>query len=350
MRAIDIVNRLKEVLPKYTDDFNVVVNVSSLTKSGSTITCTTATNHGLSTGNYVTIKDAKEPITLSSITFDGDIATATSSTDHKLAKPINTYYKFYVEISSANTDYNGTFELLQVVNSTTFKFRLKTIPTATATGTLLLPDFDGYNGYKQITKISDTQFSYTQTATLQSPAQGAIKVLTSSRIDYTATIDRVKADYEQSSNAVNETWLYVVVGDAETFNNEITTQDISAQKKANQDFRLNIVQKFSLYAVLPTKSSTLAGVQSDTARNYIMPILKAIANYNFPSFFTDDKYQSTNYLGHGEEEYDKSYYIHRFDFACVGLIQSSDTIDINAGVPLQTIEANINLPFNANFR
>jgi len=349
MKGIHIVNRLKEVLPKYTDDFNATALISSLSKSGSLITGVTTTNHNLTTGDYVTIKGAKEPITLSAITFVGNIATATSSTDHKLTNPAS-YYQSFVEISSANSDYNGTFELLEVISSTSFKFKLKTIPTATTTGILLLPDFDGYNGYKQITKINDTTFSYSSTATLQSPASGAIKALTSSRVDFTANIDRIKEDYSQSSNATNETWLYVVIGDDETYNNNITTQDITSQKKNNQDFRLETIQRFSLYVIVNTKNSVLAGIESDTARGYLIPILKSIANYRFPAIFTDNSYQPVNYLGGGEEEYERSYYIHRFDFACAGLIQSSDTIDKFIGVPLKQIEASINLPFTANMR
>lgn len=96
------------------------------------------------------------------------------------------------------------------------------------------------------------------------------------------------------------------------------------------------------------RNSTLAGAQSDLAREYIIPLLKSIGNFSFSSFYIDNKYQPASLLGHGEEIYDKSYYIHRFDFACVGLIQREDTIDINPGVPLREIEASINIPFTAN--
>ena len=349
MKGIDIVNRLKEVLPKYTEDFNSSVSITSLTKSSSTITCTTAINHGLTTGNYITIKGAKEPITLSLITFVGNIATATSTSDNKLIQPTQTI-KSYIEITSANSDYNGIFELLEVISETTFKFKLKTIPTTTATGTLLLPDFDGYNGYKQITKLNDTQFTYTNTATLQSPAQGTIKFLTATRVDFVASVDRLKADYEKSENAINQNWLYVVIGNDETYNNDITSLDITGQIKSNQDFRLNVIQQFNIYAVVPTKNSILAGIESDTARGYIVPLLKSIGNFKFPAIYSDNKYQPVIYLGGGEEEYLSTYYIHRFSFSCIGLIQVSDTIDINEGVPLKSIESTNNLPFIANLR
>jgi len=57
MKAVRIVNRLKEVLPNYTDDFSTILNVSSLSRVSTTITCTTATVHGLSNNDYITIKN-----------------------------------------------------------------------------------------------------------------------------------------------------------------------------------------------------------------------------------------------------------------------------------------------------
>ena len=227
---------------------------------------------------------------------------------------------------------------------------LKTIPTTTATGTLLLSDFDGYNGYKQITKINDTQFSYSNSATLQSPAQGTMKMLTATRVDFVANIDRLKADYEKTENAINQNWLYVIMGNDETYNNDTTSLDITGQIRENQDFRLNTIQQFNIYAVVPTKNSILAGIESDTARGYIIPILKSIGNYRFPSLFKDNKYQPVIYLGSGEEDYLSTYYIHRFSFSCIGLIQVSDTTDINEGMPLNSIDGNINLSFTANLR
>lgn len=108
MQITEIVNQLKAVLPKYTQDFSNLVSVSSLTRSGSVVTATTSTAHGLIAGNKVLISGAKTPITVSSLTRNGIYALAITATKHNLIKPTET-----VEISGAvETDYNGTKTLV----------------------------------------------------------------------------------------------------------------------------------------------------------------------------------------------------------------------------------------------
>lgn len=51
MQGSNITNRLKEIVGKYTDDFSTIINVSSLTRTSTTATCTTATDHNLTTGD-----------------------------------------------------------------------------------------------------------------------------------------------------------------------------------------------------------------------------------------------------------------------------------------------------------
>ena len=162
MQAVDIVNRLKEVLPSFTDDFSDVQGVDSLSQSSGIITAITSAAHGLTTSDYITVRGAKKPITLSSITRDDGIVTVVSSTDHELSDPSLfslDNLPLYVEVSGADSGYNGTFELVSVPDNYTFTFKITTTPTTPATlaGYLLLEDQEGYNGYKQITVISTLQ-------------------------------------------------------------------------------------------------------------------------------------------------------------------------------------------------
>lgn len=108
MQALQIINQLKAVLPKYTSDFTTNFSISSLTRSGSVVTATTTTAHGLIAGNKVLVTGAKTPITVSSLTRNGTYALAITASDHNLIKNQTT-----VEISGANqTEYNGTHDLV----------------------------------------------------------------------------------------------------------------------------------------------------------------------------------------------------------------------------------------------
>lgn len=340
MKAIQVVNRLKDILPKYTNDFSTIINVSSLTRAGSTITCTTATAHNLSTGNYATIKGAKEPIALSTITFSNGIATATALTDHKLSDPSlfsPQLLPVKIEISGA-TGFNGTWELVSVPSKLVFTFKVSGNPSNVNGGFLLLDDYDGYNGYKQITKLSDTSFSYTTTGTMQSPAQGTIKASTATRIDYSATPLRIQEFYTANQAGVFETWLYVVMGQNQAYRDDTIVGDSSTAKRTNEDYWNSAQQAFSLYVVIPAKTSILGGDIADTARSYLKPILKALANYIFESDLSDEEMQPCQYVGDEPDDYITATYTHRFDFTTQNFIQVGDTADYDLGVPLQRVE------------
>jgi len=72
----------------------VVVSVTSITRSGTTVTVTTTTDHGLQEGQAVVIAGAVE------------------------------------------TDYNGTFDVASVTSSTVYTYEISTTPTTPATGTI----------------------------------------------------------------------------------------------------------------------------------------------------------------------------------------------------------------------
>lgn len=340
MRAVYVVNRLKEILPKYTDDFSTILSVSSLTRSSTTITCTTSTNHGLTTGNYVTIRGAKEPIALSGITFSNGIATATSLTDHKLSDPSlfsTENLPLYIEISGA-TGYNGTWELVSVPTNLTFTFKVTGSPSNVSGGLLLLEDQDGYNGYKQVTVTGATTFTYTTTGSMQSPAQGTIEVSCLTRIDYAATAQRIQDYYSENSGGISQTWAFVVMGQNQAFRDDTVVGDASSAKRRNESYWYTMQQAFSVYVVIPSTSSTLGGNTADTAKSYLQPLVKCLSNYIFQSDFNEGETQPCVFANDEADDYIKATYIHRFDFSVQSIIQTVDTAEFSNGRPLQIVD------------
>jgi len=88
VRAKDFILQLSAKLPQLVDDFTTSFSVSSLTRSGITVTVTTATAHGLAIGKSVNIVGAQTPITISSITRVGIVATMVTATDHDITKDV----------------------------------------------------------------------------------------------------------------------------------------------------------------------------------------------------------------------------------------------------------------------
>jgi hypothetical protein len=355
MKGVYIVNRLKEILPKYTDDFSTILNVSTLTRSGTTITCTSATAHGLSNNDYVTIRGAKKPIALSSITFLNGIATATASTDHELSDP--SLYSpanlpLYVEIAGAS-GYNGVKELVSVPTNLTFTFKVSGSPSTVAGGFLLAEDEDGYNGYKQITLINSTSFSYQTTGTMQSPAQGTIQVSCLTRIDHAPTPARIQQYYSTNSSNVSQVWAYVVLSQNQSFKDDTIVGDSASSNKKNESYWNLSMQQFNIYVVIPSADSTLGGNKQDQAKTYLKPLLKCLANYIFVSDLVEKETQPCQFIGDDADDYIEARYTHRFDFAVPSIIQTFDTADFSNGTPLKIIDGTFsgnNLEFYVNTR
>lgn len=340
MRAVYVANRLKEILPKYTDDFSTILSASSLTRSSTTVTCTTSVNHNLTTGDYVTVRGAKEPIALDEITFSDGIATATSLTDHKLSDP--SLYSpenlpLYIEISGA-TGFNGTWELVSVPDSLTFTFKITGSPSDISGGFLLLEDQDGYNGYKEITVTGDTTFTYETSGSMQSPAQGTIEISCLTRVDYAATAQRISDYYAANIDGISETWAFVVMGQSQTFKNDTIVGDPTSAKRKNESYWYVLQQSFSLYVVIPSADSTLGGSVSDTAKSYLKPIIKSLSNYIFDSDFVEEESQPCVFAGDEADDYIKATYTHRFDFTVQNIIQTLDTADFSNGRPLELVD------------
>lgn len=342
-----IVNRLKEVLAKTTDAFSDILSISSLSRSSTTITAVTASPHGLTTNDYVTIRGAKEPITLSSLTLDDNIVTAVSATSHKLTDPSrfsDAYLPRYVTISGADDGYNGTWELVSVPDDTTFTFKITGSPDSPAdvAGYLLLDDWDGYNGYKQVTVVDETTFTYTTTnSNLKTPAQGTLKMSGGTRVDQAATPARILDFYSANTSGSLETWMFVVIADDKAFKEGIVASDNEAGRKKSSSFWYEGDINFAVFVVIPAKDDVLGATAANLAQSYKKPILKALANYVFDSDLAEGSYQPVTYLGSEPDDYIKSYYSHRFDFKITGLIQQADVAEINPGVPLLTIDGAI---------
>jgi hypothetical protein len=353
MKGVDIVNRLKEILPKYTEDFSEMISILSLTRSGSTVTATTSANHNLSNGNYVTIKGAKEQITITSMVYADGIMTVTTATDHKLSDPslYSNDSKPNIEISGViPVGYNGTFKLNTVPDSTTFTYQVSDSGVVTTLGKLLLPDFDGYNGYKQITVTGATTFTYSIASNPQSPAAGTIKLSNATRVGWSATPERIVEFYSEDQARTLQKWMFVVVGSKTIYKNDTVASDLSTAKRKGEIYHFDSQQNFSIFVFVPSQNDVLGGDSSDTARSYEKPILKSLANYRFISTLEETLFEPATYVGNESEDYLGAFYVHRFDFLSKGYIYQEDVAEEDQGVPLQVIDGNFQDPVNMIFK
>jgi len=215
MKLTDIVNQLKAVLPRYTDDFSTSLSITSLTRSGSTVTATTSAAHGLVAGNKALIVGAKTPITVSSLTrinqtiagIETQYANALCATKHNLTPNNKT-----VEISgAAQAGYNGTFDL--VWTPPVFTIESITIDNGTKIATVTTVEDNGF--------ISNANFEIQLSGSVQDAYNR--KTIIASIVDSkTFTIANVNGTEEAGSRAPSKMWQAKQLLNAYTFIYKVT--------------------------------------------------------------------------------------------------------------------------------
>jgi hypothetical protein len=220
MQLTPIVNQLKAVLPRYTDDFSTNLSITSLARSSSTVTATTSAAHGLIAGDKILIVGAKTPISISSLTrinqtiagIETQYALALCATKHNLTKNNLT-----VEISGADqAGYNGTFDL--VWTPPAFTIASITINTSTNVATITTVEDNGF--------ISNANFEIQIFGSVQDAYN--VKTSIASIVDSkTFTISGVYGVYENGSRAPSKNWQVKQVLNAYTFIYEVTGSPVT---------------------------------------------------------------------------------------------------------------------------
>lgn len=338
MRSSDIILQLSARLPALVDDFTTSFSVSSLTRSGTTVTATTTTAHGLKVGRSVNVVGSKTPITINSIDRVGLVATLVTATDHDMTEGAFTE----VEISGATeSEFNGTFTLLRVLNRRTVTFQVADSGPTSSTGSPLLLNgsspLQSYNGLKGVTATpSTTTFQYEITdSTLFTPASGAITAKTSPRISGAATDERALESYTKQKT--NEAWLYVVMNDAVANKSRTLEIDGTDNIPRTGHFKQFLSQTVSLFVFLPTSKQIAGRKATDRAQELFKPICQSILFAKFDSLLTSGKYNALMFNEHGLHGYNTAFYIHRYTFEMTLLMSIDDTIGADEDVAFRDI-------------
>lgn len=324
MRASDIVNQLAVILPSLVDDFTDQFAITSLTRSGTTVTADTSTAHGRIVGDQANITGAQTPIVATSITRVGIIATMITATDHDITENAG----FDVQLSgSVETEFNGTFNLLSVPNRREITFQVEDSGAVTATGSPLLLNgsnpFQSYNGLREITAVpTATSFQYEiADATLFTPASGTIIAKTSPRISAAVDFERLLDAY--TKQAVENAWLFVVLGDAVADKNRNIDTDSTDNIQRGNYFNQRLIQTVQLFVFLPSSAEIAGRSSRDRCEDLLRPICQSVLTAKFPSLVENDN-NPLMLTGHGLQAYNTAYYAHQYAFEATIQLGPSD--------------------------
>lgn len=329
MKAEEIIQQLSRTMPFVTDNFTDNISISNLSRSGSTVTAVSASAHGLSTGDYVFIKGAKHPVSISTAVRTGTNVLCTTATEHDLTIPFN----YEVLISGFNeAEYNGTFELVSVTDRNTFTYKVQSGLSNQPTGSgvlnedlsiSFLTDVNyGYNGYKQITKVNDTTFTYSIANTPNSPATGTIQAAINPRISGAISLDVAKASYTKKNTG--KLWAFVVIDDGAASKDRNIDNDLTYYGSGINFYYQKYVQPFSIYVFTPCKDEYSARASRDLMTDVRANLYKSILFYKADTDFEKETAYNITAVGDNFAEYNNSFYIHRFSFEMLAAVYIED--------------------------
>lgn len=341
IKAETIIGELQDRLASYTDLFTEQVSISSLTRSSTTVTAVTSAVHGLTTGRYVNVIDAKSPILITSITRSETTATVVTATDHDYTEG----FGMTAEIVGADqSDYNGTFDIVTVPNRRTFTYVVSGSPATPATGTIYVLNnvSTGYNGRHQVTIIDTTTFTYEITQTPLSPAQGSPIARIGIRVTGAVSAQSALNGYTKQSS--DNYYAFVILGDCVTSKDRSDPTDATQTYISGQEFRQRVICPFDVMVIKPTTTEIAAREARDDMNDVAVALFRSLLRTKLTDGLTNNQQFGTVFTGHGFAAYNGAYYVHSFGFETQLDVVYEDTINPDFSVAFRDIALDFQNP------
>ena len=338
MRSADIVAQMALALPALTEKFTTNFSITSLTRSGTTVTATTSAAHGLAVGKQVNVIGAQTPLSIGTLTRVGTVGTLVTDNRHDMTENFSTEVEI---VDAVEAEFNDTFVLLTVPNRKTITFTMADTGATTATGSPLLLNgssaLQQYNGLKNVTAVpTATQFQYEITdSTLFTPASGTIIARTLPRISAAVSEERLLSAYTKQPQG--DLWAFVVLEDVFASKNRNIESDATDNIQRGDQYRQQIIQPFTVYVFIPTKGEIAARDARDVAEDIFRPICRSLLFKPFSGGLYAGKQGPVQFVNHGFIHYDSAFYVHGYNFQQVVDITFEDTVGYDLDVAFRDI-------------
>lgn len=335
----DIVFHLAEYLPRLTDLFSDNIGITTVVSSGGyTLTCDTATAHGLSTSSPIYFKSGKTPNTIASVTegaiFPIQFPVTFDIAENLLTIEFQDVHDFTTPNARIEVEplpcvgfneavWNVTLDIVSVLSDTVvvveFPTGATTRPTFTAGAAI------GYEerplsiyGLQTVTSATTTQFIVALDSVNVPPIpDGTLIDVTATTAVRVAAVDNVtRADeiYTKMPDT-DDLWAFVIMNDTDVSKDRHTLNDSTASFTHQNEMRLKMLQNFSIVVYFRTAASISGATAQELAYGDVLKaLLKSL--YGYSGF--NDSDDVSDYVavitGHGEGSSNVAYYTHVYEW------------------------------------
>ena len=333
MKLNDLVKLAQKKLPLYTEQFSSSIPVVSLTSTGNICTLSTGeVPHGLEVGEEFIVEGAKRENRIVSLTQNHGLGRLVTEFAHQVTKntPLRAGDSTHITIIGANEEqFNGTFLIMDIPNSNVIEFDISSSAPTVASGNPILAEdtYSNYNG-RQVVKTVEDDFTITfETERVPDTANpiGDISIRNGVRISGEYSIDHCIEAYE--AVGTNELWGFCVLNGANVSKSRVNKTDAIATVEMGTDIRVELVQDFDFFIIIPTTSEYCWIDFVDLAQDLRKAVLKTFHRAKVASGVTDDD----SYLAFvGDQPVDtttKAFMVYQYRFQTTINIQNLDGIE-----------------------
>lgn len=324
MKSQDVLKQLYATLPALTDKFSGDVGILSVSANGSNVvTVETSAPHALQNGSYVNIRDVFYPTPVESASRLLDKLFITTLEDHDFTLK----YQGSAELLGSNEpEFVGEFSVLDVPNRRQIICEIEDSGAVDATGSVVLIEKTGFkknqlNGFKHITLIDETHFSFVIDAALTFSYSGGV-VTTGYRMATAIDLESIIKMY--TAEQLDDFWLFVVVGDVVASKDRRNNSDAVYVSNNPAGYRQESVHNLSIYVLATTSTSLSAGSVRDDMEDIAKALMKSVCGFKVDNGTSSRDYYSMVFESHRTAFYNDAIYAHVFNYQSVGQITEQD--------------------------
>jgi len=347
MKSEEIVRQLMAALPPQTNLFTDQISVSGISCAGNQATASVP-DHGLTVGSLFSIVGAKTNMPIVSIVRTGTVASAETSLDHNLTfdrVQIAETGAIFIEITGATEpEFNGEFELLSVPNRRHFTFKVPDSGAIASSGAPKLVDgfAYGYNGtFNVLNVVDDDNVQFLLPFPDLPPAEGSIVLKKNFRISRTVSFERAKDAYTKKET--DKLWLFVETNDSSASKDRKIQSDATTVLGRSNSYRQQVIFPFTIYCFVNSTNDISGGASKDLMRDVMTLLFKSILGKVFNTNLACGNQNSAVFNSDGTIFYDTATYSHAFQFETVNDVSFMDSIGYDFNVAFRDIELGFDL-------
>lgn len=327
MRVPEIESHLRKIIPVIFPSFSTDwISISSAVVASNVMTLTASNSYSVG-----------DSVIISGLTYENTISSVTLNLpENKAIVQMADVHEFTEDFSdtliisgATETEWNNTFDILQVLDRYRVEIRTSPAITVEPTGTPVVEEINlpRYNRLFSVTAATVSNFSV---AVVNAPDGSLVvtadaQTIALNKVNVSSSVDFERVIKSYTKQKVTTVWIFVIAGATASSRSRDNKTDFDQSFQVGEERIIRTQDNFSIFAFYPTFDKVTAVEAQDTARNELRQALISSLVGFVPSSLLASSSDMIYYIADGIETYNSSYYVHRYDFAVNVNITPNDT-------------------------